>query len=435
MSKALTKRFNNPFSALKHKNFRYYWGGMCISLIGTWMQNIAQPWLAYSLTNSPFLLSLVGALQFTPMLFFSLFAGVFLDRFPKKTILFFTQSASLLITLALAMLIWSGHVQYWHILVSAVVLGLVNTLDMPAKQSFVIELVGKEDLMNGIALNSSVFNMARVIGPALAGIVMGTMGIASCFFINSLSFAALIVGLFFVHPMAVHGIGNRDGEMLSDIKNGLKYIARNKTISSTIQTLAIVGIFAMNFSVLVPVFAKQILGQQETGFSFLMSFVGLGSFTGAMIIATMSKSGPKKFVLNVMPLFIAALLILTGFTHNFILTGLSLAATGLCFVAFASTSNSTLQLNATDEYRGRVMSIFTLVFGGAVPIGSLFTGLICDRFGPKAGFIACGGCLFLLMGARYLYERKTGKTAAERILFHQMSGSSRLTVQPAFRKQ
>jgi MFS family permease len=409
MANELTKRFNNPFTALRHKNFRYYWGGMCISLIGTWMQNIAQPWLAYSLTNSPFLLSLVGALQFTPMLFFSLFAGVFVDRFPKKTILLFTQSSSLLITLALAILVWSGHVQYWHILVSSAILGLVNTLDMPARQSFVIELVGKEDLMNAIALNSSVFNMARVIGPALAGILMGTMGIASCFFINSISFAAVIAGLFFVHPMAVHGLVSKDGEMLSDIKNGLKYIAGNKTLSSTILNLAIVGIFAMNFSVLVPVFAKVILGQQETGFGFLMSFVGLGSFTGAMMIATMSTSGPKKFVLNIVPLFIAALLILTGFTNKFMVTGLTLAATGLCFVAFASTSNSTLQLNAADEYRGRVMSIFTLVFGGSVPIGSLFAGLICDRFGPREGFIACGGCIFLLMGARYFFERKTSR--------------------------
>jgi predicted MFS family arabinose efflux permease len=411
MASDLSKSFNNPFHALRHKNFRFYWSGMCISLIGTWMQNIAQPWLAYSLTDSPFLLSLVGALQFTPMLFFSLFAGVLVDRIPKRNILFFTQSASLLITLGLAILVWSGHVRYWHILIAATALGLVNTLDMPTRQSFVIELVGKEDLMNAIALNSSVFNMARVIGPALAGIVMGTMGIASCFFINSISFGAVIVGLFFVHPIAIQGRGKRKGEILSDIKDGLKYIIKNKHLLTTLQTLAIIGIFAMNFSVLVPVFAKQILGQQETGFGFLMSFVGLGSFSGAMMIATMSKSGPRKLILNILPFFIAALLILTGFTDIFVLTGLSLAATGLCFVAFSSTANSTLQLNATDEYRGRVMSIFTLVFGGSVPIGSLFAGLICDHFGPRAGFIACGVSIFLLLGARYLYEKKTGKGA------------------------
>ena len=376
-------------------------------MIGTWMQNIAQPWLAYSLTGSPFLLSLVSALQFTPMLLFSLFAGVIIDRFPKKNILFFTQSASLLITLALAILVWSGHVQYWHILVSATALGMVNTLDMPTRQSFIIELVGKEDLMNAIALNSSVFNMARVLGPAIAGIIMGTMGVAICFYINSFSFAAVIVGLFFIHPMSVQEIRKRHGEMLSDIKDGLKYIANHEYLSKTIQMVAIIGIFGTNFNVLVPVFAKVILGQQEAGFGFLMSFVGLGSFAGAMLIATMSKSGPQKFVLNMVPLFLAALLILTGFTNIYILTGLGLAAAGLCFVAFISSANSSLQLNAMDEYRGRVISLYTLIFGGSVPIGSLYSGIISDYYGPRTGFIACGGSIFLLMGVRYLLKRKS----------------------------
>lgn len=401
-------KFNNPFSAFKHKSFLYYWSCMCISLIGTWMQNIAQPWLAYSLTGSPFLLSLVGALQFTPMLLFSLFSGAIIDRFHKKKILFFTQSSSLVITLVLATLVWSGHVQYWHILVSATALGMVNTLDMPTRQCFIIELVGKEDLMNAIALNSSVFNMARVLGPALAGIIMGTMGVASCFYINSFSFAAVIVGLFFIHPISVQEIRKGHGEILSDIKDGLKYIVNHEYLSKTIQMVAIVGIFGTNFNVLVPVFAKVILGQQETGFGFLMSFVGVGSFIGAMLIATMSKSGPQKFVLNIVPLFLAALLILTGFTDIFTLTGLCLAAAGLCFVAFIASANSSLQLNATDEYRGRVISLYTLVFGGSVPIGSLYSGIISEYFGPRAGFIACGGIIFLLTGVRYLFKRKSG---------------------------
>ena len=398
-------KFNNPFSALRHRNFRYYWSCMCISLIGSWMQNIAQPWLAYSLTGSPFLLSLVGALQFTPMLFFSLFAGVVIDRFPKKKILFFTQSASLLITFILATLVWSDYIRYWHILVSATALGIVNTLDMPTRQSFIIELVGKEDLMNAIALNSSVFNMARVLGPALAGIVMGTMGIASCFYINSFTFAAVIAGLFFVHPMTVPRIKEKNGGILSDIKDGLRYIAGHEHLLKTMQMVAIVGIFGTNFNVLVPVFAKVILGQQETGFAFLMSFVGLGSFTGAIFIATMSKSGPQKFVLNIVPLFLAGLLILTGLTNVYILTGLGLAASGLCFVAFISSANSSLQLNAADQYRGRVISLYTLVFGGSIPIGSLFSGIISDYLGPRAGFIACGCTIFLLRGVHSLFRR------------------------------
>jgi len=278
---------------------------------------------------------------------------------------------------------------------------------MPTRQSFIIELVGKEDLMNAIALNSSVFNMARVLGPAIAGIIMGTMGVAICFYINSFSFAAVIVGLFFIHPMSVQEIRKRHGEMLSDIKDGLKYIANHEYLSKTIQMVAIIGIFGTNFNVLVPVFAKVILGQQEAGFGFLMSFVGLGSFAGAMLIATMSKSGPQKFVLNMVPLFLAALLILTGFTNIYILTGLGLAAAGLCFVAFISSANSSLQLNAMDEYRGRVISLYTLIFGGSVPIGSLYSGIISDYYGPRTGFIACGGSIFLLMGVRYLLKRKS----------------------------
>jgi len=404
-----TRKFNNPFSALRHRNFRYYWGSMCISLIGTWMQNIALPWLAYSMTGSPFLLSLVGALQFTPMLLFSLFAGVVIDRFPKKNILYFTQSAALLITLALAILVWSGHIRYWHILILATMLGMVNTLDMPTRQTFMIELVGREDLMNAIALNSSVFNMARVIGPALAGIIMATMGIAFCFYINSVSFAAVIIGLFFVHPLIAHERKDRKGKILPDIRDGLKYIFNDELLLNTILMVAIVGIFAMNFNVLVPVFAKEILGQQEAGFGFLMSLVGAGSFAGAMLIATMSKFGPQKFVLNIVPLFIAALLILTGFTNVYMLTGLCLAASGLCFVAFIASSNSSLQLNSTDEYRGRVISVYMLVFGGSVPIGNLYSGIISDRFGPRAGFIACGGIIFILMGMRHLFRKKSGR--------------------------
>ena len=403
-------RFSNPFFALRHKNFRYYWGGMCISLIGTWMHNIALPWLTYILTKSPFLLSLVGALQFAPMLLFSLFAGVFVDRFPKRNIIFFTQSSFLLITLTLAVLTWSGGIRYWHILLLSTALGMVNTLDMPTRHSFIIELVGKEDLMNAIALNSSIFNMARVIGPAIAGIIMGTLGIASCFYINSFSFAAVIISLFFVHPMINQGERQKKGRILSDIKDGLRYILHHKNLSKTFQMIAIVGIFAMNFNVLVPVFAKEILAQEETGFGFLMSLAGLGSFAGAMLIATMSKSGPQKFFINIVPLFIAALLILTGLTDAYILTGMGLAATGLFFVAFISSANSSLQLDSTDEYRGRVISVYMLVLGGSVPLGNLYSGFISDHLGPRAGFLACGGIIYLLIGVRHLIGKKTFKT-------------------------
>jgi MFS family permease len=281
---------------------------MCISLIGTWMQNMAQPWLAYSLTKSPLLLSLVGTLQFLPSLVFSLFAGVIIDKYPKKRILLLTQSASLIITFILAVLVWTGKIQYWHILVLALALGVVNSLDMPARQAFVIELVGKEDVMNAVALNASVFNIARVIGPALAGVVMGFFGIAWCFFINSISFAAVVINLLFIKPLPIENKFKSKGKVLDDIKDGLRYIYKHPFLLTVVLIMAVVGTFAMNFNVLVPVYAKEVLKQQEMGFGFLMSFMGIGSFTGAILVAAMSKSGPKRFTILIVPLCLSPML-------------------------------------------------------------------------------------------------------------------------------
>lgn len=398
------KRFNNPFIALRHKNFRYYWIGMCISLIGTWMQNMAQPWLAYSLTESPLLLSLVGTLQFMPSLLFSLFAGVIVDKYAKKRILLFTQSASSIITFILAVLVWSGHIQYWHILVLALALGVVNSLDMPARQAFVIELVGKEDVMNAVALNSSVFNIARVVGPALAGVVMGLFGIAWCFFINSISFGAVLISITFIKPLLIENRFKSKGKILADIKDGLTYIYKHPILLTIVIMMAIVGTFAMNFSVLVPVYAKEILKQQEMGFGFLMSFMGMGSFAGAILVASMSKSGPKKFTILVAPLCIGAFLILTGLTESYLKTAISLAITGFFLVYFSSTANSTLQINSADEYRGRVMSVYALVFAGSTPIGNLYAGYFAEHFGPKIGFAACGSIIILLLIPLYVRQ-------------------------------
>ena len=401
----IRQNLNNPFAALKHKNFRIYWFGMCISLIGTWMQNIAQPWLAYTLTSSAFLLSLVSALQFTPMLLFSLFAGAWIDKFPKKNILLFTQSASLVITLAFAILNSMGIIRYWHILVLATLMGIVNTLDMPTRQSFVIELVGKNDLMNAIALNSSVFNLARIIGPALAGIVMGIWGLTVCFYANAISFGAVIISLLLINPEHVQALHEPKGNIFRQIGDGLKYVAKTPILLETILTTAIVGAFAFNTSVLVPVFAKEILGQKETGFGLLMSLMGIGSFLGAMTMALMSKAGPKKTILNLLPLVISGFLILTGFTGLYALTGLSLAALGFSLVWFSSTANSMVQIFTANEYRGRVMSIYTLAFSGFVPFGNLYAGAVTNWFGPRIGFAACG-LIILLLYSTLLWVRK-----------------------------
>ncbi len=389
---------NNPFISLRHKNFRYYWFGMCISQIGTWMQNIAQPLLAYKLTDSPFLLGLVGALQFLPVLLFSLFAGVIIDRFPKKKLLIITQSASMLITLILAILAFTGEIRYWHLIIMASALGMANTLDMPARQSFVIELVGKEDLMNAIALNSTVFNISRIIGPAIAGILMEYSGVAFCFFANAISFGAVLISLFFIKPQKLeNGEVEKGKTIFQNIGEGLRYILRSEILFSTIIIMAIVGTFAPNFSVLIPVFTSKILHMKEAGFGYLMSFMGVGSLFGAVYVAAFSRSGPKRIILRIVPVAVGLLLILIAFTDKFILTGLALAITGFFFVMFSSSSNSALQLNTDNEYRGRVMSIYTLVFAGSTPIGNLFAGAMTQFYNARIGFVSCGAAIVVLM--------------------------------------
>lgn len=398
------KSFNNPFIPLKHPNFRNYWLGMCISLIGTWMQNVAQPWLAYSLTESAFLLGLVGALQFLPMLLFSLFAGVVVDRFPAKKIICFTQSGSAAITLILAVLVLTGHIRYWHILVLAAALGVVNTIDMPARQSFVIHLAGKEDLMNAIALNAAVFNGARIIGPAIAGLLMEYYGVGICFLINSISFGGVLISLFFIHPLNESVKLPAGKRILTDIKEGLAYVYHRRILLQVIILTAIVGTFAMNNNVLIPVFSQVVLGQGEKGLGFLFSFAGIGSFTGAMLVAAMSQAGPKKLITYLAPLVIGVFLILTSFNDNFILMGFYLASTGLFFNLFSSTVNATVQLNTQNEFRGRVMSLYTLVFAGSTPIGNLYAGLTAEHLGAQWGFAACGTMVIICLLPVYLFK-------------------------------
>lgn len=405
------RRFNNPFVSLKYKDFRYYFFGMCVSTIGTWMQNTAQPWLAYELTKSAFLLSLVSALQFTPVLLFSLFAGAVIDRVPKKNILIFTQSASMLITFALSILVWSGKIQYWHLLISSTLLGVVNTFDMPSRQSFVVEMVGHDDLMNAIALNSMAFNVARIVGPSIAGIVMGFFGISFCFLANSISFGAVLISLFFIRPVLAPVMRkNQSRNVFANINDGLLYIRKHDILLITLLVSAVVGTFTPNFSVTIPVFAKQILHQGEAGYGFLMSVMGGGSLCGALLIAMLSKTGPQKFILYIVPMVVGTFLALIGCTSAFFPTGLTLAVTGFFFVAYNSNANSTMQLNMEDSYRGRIMSVYTFVNAGSTPVGNLFVGAMDNWFGARMGFLSSGAAVLVLMVPIYFYLLKRKRT-------------------------
>ncbi|MGB9755927.1 MAG: MFS transporter, partial [Desulfurella sp.] len=367
--------------------------------IGTWMQIVGQAWLVLKLTNSPFLLGLVVAFQYLPILFFSLYAGDIADRIKKRYIVIATQSSMALLSLILAILTSLDIVTYIEVLILTTLMGFAQTFDVPARQSFMIDLVGKQDLSNAIALNSTIFNLARIVGPAIAGIMIAKIGIKATFFANAISFVPLVVGLFFIN---VDGKSLRQRSSLKDsVKELLSYIKTNKVLLDIIILLTILSIFAMNFSVLVPLLAKYTLKQNAIGFGMLMTYMGLGSFFGAIFIAYISKKASylKLMIINAFGLNIFQ--ILMAISKNYTQASISIFAAGFSLIAYIILSNTTMQLLSTNELRGRIMSIYSLVFLGVTPFGSIFSGLIANYIGVRlaifsGALIGFFVCLFYL---------------------------------------
>ncbi len=384
------------FSSLQYKNFRYFWIGQCVSLTGTWMQRTAQVWLVYTLTKSPLLVGLLGVCQFLPMLFFSLFAGVFVDRFPKKKILLLTQAAFMLQALIMTALTFCGVIQYWHVFILSAVFGLTQTVDMPARQSFFIELVGKKDLMNAISLNSTIVNIAKIIGPALSGILLVQFGAVFCFFGNSLSYLAVLGGLLLIKtPDLV--VQRQRRNVLLEITEGIRYIKQSPILVHNVLAMAIVCTFAMNNDVLIPVFAKTVLGKGAGGYTALMSAAGIGSLCAALVMATISKHGLKKELLLINAFGIGILQIVTALTPFYWLSMFLIAAIGFMNLVFINTANSIFQLHSNDEYRGRVMSVYAFLNQGTTPLGNFFAGTVMEASGGGMGFLACGLITLLLI--------------------------------------
>lgn len=400
---------HNNFHALTHENFRYFWFGQCVSLLGTWMQNIGQSWLVLSITKSAFLLGVLSTVQFMPVMLFSLFAGVLIDKMPKKRIVIITQTVSMILAFILAILVFSDRVQYWHVLILAAILGLTNTFDMPARQSFIIELVGKKDLMNAVALNSATFNLARILGPAVGALMIAYLGIAWCFLLNGISFIAVLIGLFCIKVPYKDSKEGIKGNIFKDIGEGLSYIFSNRELLGIIIMVLIMGTFAYNFNVLIPVFTKGTLHMEEKAYGFLMSSLGAGSFIGALIASVRSKRGPKQRLMFLSALTIGTFLILTGLTSQYYPAAALLLITGIFNILFSTTANSTLQINSRNEYRGRVMSIYSLVFVGSAPLGSFLSGVSSDKLGANAAFIINGASvviLILLLGIVFRLSKK-----------------------------
>lgn len=387
----IRKKAEKTFPALTHKDFRSFWIGQSISLIGSWMQTTTQGWLVLQIAkdNPSFLLGVINALQFLPILLFSLFSGVIIDRFSKRKLLIFTQTSLMFFALVQGILVWTGTVRFWHLAIIAFMVGSINSIDMPTRQSFVIELVGKNHLMNAVALNSSIFNAARVLGPSVAGVILAYVSIQSCYFINAISFIPVIIGIISIKHDCKIKKELKQEDIFKNIKEGLSYIRKEKILVRTFILITILGVFAFNYNILIPVFAVNVLGMGSKEYGFLMSALGIGSLTGALTMVAKGKK-PKVKIINIASLIISALLVFLGINKNITIMAVLLVFVGAFNVTFSTTANSTVQLNSKDEYRGRVMSVYTMLFAGVSPIGSLFTGLVSNFFGPSKAFVFSG---------------------------------------------
>jgi MFS family permease len=402
---AISSRLPRGLIALRHRNFRYFWLGQLISLMGTWMQNTAQSWLVLHLTNSPFLVGLVGCMQWVPLLLFTLLAGVAADRVPKKKLLYLTQASMLLLALTLGILTLTGTVRYWHILILAFGLGTANAFDMPTRQSFIVEMVGHSDLTNAIVLNSAAFNAARVVGPALAGIAMGRLGIGPCFILNAASFVAVLFGLLLV---SVQGEpkGGAKSPVKEQIIEGAHYISQTPVVLGALVMMGLLSCLAMNFNVLIPVLAKMTLHQGAEGFGYLMSAMGFGALIGSVILAIRSHRGPSRSILLAGGFALCGFQLLLAASHIYLLSLLLLALTGLAMIIFTASTNTTVQMNVPNEMRGRVMSFYSLVFLGTGPLGNLLAGAVAHLGGAPLG-IALGAITGLIsMIAVLVWEQK-----------------------------
>jgi MFS family permease len=380
--------------ALAYRDFRLFWLGQLTSRVGTWMQSVAQAWLVLELTNSPLRLGLLSTLQFAPVLLFAFLGGVLSDRASKRRIILATQIAMMLQAFALAALVWSGHVAYWHVAVLAAIYGIANSIDMPARQAYVVELTSKDDLMNAIALNSAVFNSARVVGPALAGILIGTYGVAAAFFINGVSFLAVLGALLAMRTEGAPHPGAR-ATMREELLQSVRYAARTPTITLVLGLLLFVSLFVLNFNVVVPLLARDVLGQGAHGYGLLMAALGGGAVLGALSVASAGLERPSATMVVTAAVVTSAGVLALGFVRSFGLAAAILVVTGIAQIVFTSSANSTIQVTVPDGMRGRMMSFYVLVFVGVTPAGAFLVGLIAEHFGVSRA-CALGGAAGLL---------------------------------------
>jgi MFS family permease len=372
--------FRQTFSALKYRSYRLWFSGQTVSLFGTWMQRSAQAYLIFDLTKSPIYLGYVGFAYGVPSWLFMLYGGALADRFPRRTILLIAQIAMMILAFVLAGLTFTGLVQPWHIIILAFLLGCANAFDAPARQAFVTELVDRSDLTNAIALNSSMINIATVVGPAVAGLTYAAFGPAWCFAINGLTFIAVIIALLLMKLSPFKPV-DRGVSILKEIKEGLSFVARKPTIRTLIINLGILSLAGLGFVTLLPVWAVDVLGGDATTNGYLHTARGLGALSGALLIAAIGQTYSKGKLFTVATFVMPVFLLLFSFTRILPTSFITLLGAGWGFMVIINLSNTLVQTNVTDELRGRVMGIFTFTFFGLMPIGSLISGVIADQIG------------------------------------------------------
>lgn len=391
-----SSRLPDGLSAFRHRNFRLFWFGQLISLIGTWMQQIAQAWLVLQLTRDPIALGVVAAAQFTPVLFLGLFGGLLADAVSKRAALMVTSLAAGALALVLGLLVVSGIVEVWHVFLLALALGVVNSFDMPIRQAFVVEMVGRSDVANAVALNSAGFNLTRIVGPAIAGLAIAWIGLDPLFFVNAASYLAVIGGLFLIRTADLHSSGERAviertvRSVVDRLVEGLRYVRRDERIFLAISVLAVVSTFALNFSVLIPLLASEVLGGGPDTYGFLMAASGIGSLISALSIAFGQRASMTRLVAGAAMIGVAMFGL--GLSRSFPVSLALMFLAGWGTISMAATANTIIQLTVPDVLRGRVMSVYTTVFAGSTPFGGIFSGGVA-AFGGTAAALSLGGLI------------------------------------------
>jgi len=378
------------FRALRHRNYRLFFIGQVISFVGTWMQNTAQGWLVYELTHSSAWLGLIGFLSFLPYSFFAFWGGSVADRLDKRLLILTTQTLALLLALLFAALVWASWITVHAIALLAFGLGMVNAFDTPARQAFVIDLVGKEDLQNGIALNSAMFNAARLLGPALAGVVIARFGIVWCLFANAVSFLPALVTLGMIR-MTPHTAPRRVASGNQTQREVWLLLRHSPALSGLLLLVGITTIFGWSFMVVLPVFAEEILGGGAVQLGSLLSASGLGALISAIALAMLgNRIRPRHLLLTGLAVFVFAIATF-AISREPWLSRLALTFSGFGLIMFYVNCNTALQHRSPDHLRGRLMGLYTMCFGGLMPIGSLQVGLMSQRIGAPAALLLNAG--------------------------------------------